>query len=105
MRELTQADWRLVAAAELGRRGVPPTKVPEIRRLACEYGRLQEASCNYGLTSRQEARERNIEARLAVLGSEFGISFHVSGDPRGATVYITETNDKDTVLVRTRLDC
>jgi|SRR5882724_140579 len=57
-----------------------------ICKLSRSHGRLQESACNYGLTPRQESRERNIESEITKLASELGFGVEFSGDPRGYTV-------------------
>jgi hypothetical protein len=70
----------------------------ELMRLSRSHHYLQEASCNGELTSRQEARERNIEAKIVELAKLVGADrVRFGGDPRGCTVKLVfpsgRTND------------
>ncbi len=66
-------------------------------KLGRSHRRLQEADCNYGLTPRQQARERNIEEQIRQLCQPHGITPVFQGDPRGTTVKLVvpsgATND------------
>lgn len=49
--------------------------------------RLDEASCNYGLSARQETRISNLEKQAAEIAAAFGGAAYHQGDPRGAALY------------------
>lgn len=67
----------------------------ELMKLARSYQRLQEADCNYGLSPRQQTRERNIEKRIRAIVERLGLSgVKFSGDPRGYTVKIVLPSGK-----------
>lgn len=63
-------------------------KFDRVWSLSRSYARLQEAECNYGLTPRQESRQKNIEQEISGICEELGFRVRFDGDPRGYTVRI-----------------
>ena len=62
----------------------------ELRPIAKSLHKLDENSCNYGLSPRQEKRETRLEKKGQELAKELGLKFYHQGDPRGATVYLID---------------
>ncbi len=58
----------------------------ELNSLANSYFRLQEISCNQGLTEKQEKREAMLERKIVELASNLVGRVEFRGDPRGYTV-------------------
>ena len=53
---------------------------------AKSYHSLQEHSCNFGLTERQEKREQTLEKQIMGLAECLGMKVEFQGDPRGYVV-------------------
>jgi hypothetical protein len=61
----------------------------ELCSLARALHRLNEVSCNCGLTPRQEKRMQNLEDKVRSILARAGMALnHFNGDPRGYAVYI-----------------
>jgi hypothetical protein len=56
---------------------------------------LDEASCNYGLTPRQESREATLEKEADTICTGHKLRAYHQGDPRGWSLYIIKTNQED----------
>ncbi len=65
-------------------------RVSQLRKISNSLQHLAEASCNYGLTKRQETRERNLLQKGKELAQELGYEFYHQGDPRGCQVYLLD---------------
>jgi predicted RNA-binding protein Jag len=63
-------------------------KFERVWKLSRSYAKLQEARCNYELSSRQESREANMEKEITAICEEMGFSVSFDGDPRGYTVKV-----------------
>lgn len=59
-----------------------------IQLIARALHRLDEAECNGELTSRQEARQRNLEQEARDTLARMGLHVYRQGDPRGWPIYI-----------------
>jgi len=55
----------------------------ELWRIANSLNHLNEVDANYGLSSRQVMRERNLQRRAAELADDLGFVVMHNGDPRG----------------------
>lgn len=64
----------------------------EIYRLAQSQARLALASCNYGLSERQEKRQETIAKEIGAVAEFYKLTAQCFGDPRGYTVKL---NGKD----------
>src|SRR5579885_888890 len=91
MRELAQQAVLSAYIASIGKR-TPREAAHDATELcssARALHRLNEASCNYGLTPRQEKRMQSLEERIRTVLTRAGLSLnHFNGDPRGYAVYI-----------------
>lgn len=73
---------------------------PQLLKIAKSLHRLDEASCNYGLTPRQESAVNKLETRaneiVAMIAKFTGMpglcTFHQS-DPRGASLYVCKPEE------------
>jgi len=63
-------------------------RLGELRKISWSLRHLNENSCNYGLTPRQEKREENLEKKAKELGEGLGFKVYFQGDPRGCAVYL-----------------
>jgi len=59
-----------------------------LRKLANQLHHLDEASCNYGLTDRQEKREEKLEKIANDFAKKIGFLAYHQGDPRGCSLYL-----------------
>lgn len=59
-----------------------------LQAIARSLHRLDEASCNYGLTPRQEKREENLEREAMKIAEDKGWHLYRQGDPRGWPLYV-----------------
>ena len=66
----------------------------ELQRITRQLHRLDENSCNYGLTERQEKRQENLEREAQKIAERLGFKFYHQGDPRGLTGWLL-TKDQD----------
>lgn len=57
-----------------------------IYELAKSVSALAVASCNYGLSARQETRRENIAKEINEIAARWGFTAYCFGDPRGYTV-------------------
>jgi len=62
----------------------------ELEKIARQLHRLHEASCNYGLTSRQEKREEKLKEKARELAGQLGLKIFIQGDPRGLPLFLIE---------------
>jgi hypothetical protein len=62
-----------------------------LQKIAKSLHHLDECSCNYGLTPRQETREKNLEAKAQQLASEFSLVVYHQSDPRGCSLYLLDS--------------
>ena len=80
--ELKRADWLL----------------DQLKEISHKLHRLDENACNYGLTKRQETREKNLEKEATELTEEMGklmektngLRIYRQGDPRGCSLYLID---------------
>lgn len=68
----------------------------ELLKIAKSLHKLDENSCNYGLTPRQEAQKNKLEARADELAQSLGLKAYHQGDPRGGTLYLIDETMNDT---------
>ncbi len=65
-----------------------------LQAIARSLHRLNEASCNYGLTPRQEKHEETLEREAAEIAAKVeGWHVYRQGDPRGWPLYIWSDED------------
>jgi hypothetical protein len=91
MRELAQQVALSVYIASLGKRapGETARDAPELCSLARALHRLNETSCHYGLTPRQEKQMQSLENNVRTALGRAGLALnHFNGDPRGYGVFI-----------------
>jgi hypothetical protein len=91
MRDSTQQAVLSAYVASIGKRSPREAAhdATELCSLARALHRLNEVSCNSGLTPRQEKRMQSLEDKVrTVLGRAGLILNHFNGDPRGCAVYI-----------------
>jgi len=69
-------------------------RMRELKKIAKSLHHLDECSCNYGLTPRQETRETNLEKKAEEIAKEMGLILYRQGDPRGCSLYLLE-NEED----------
>ncbi len=67
-------------------------RLDKIARLLHNY---DTASCNTGLTPRQEKRVVNLENEAGAISKHFGFQFYHQGDPRGWPLYLVAGDEKD----------
>ena len=80
------AQFTNILLIESGRPEIPARQVAQIYMPARRLSRLAVADCNDGLTDKQKRLEVRTSAALAALGEELGVTFTLSGDPRGYVV-------------------
>lgn len=80
-------------AAELAQYGLKPWAVAELQAIARSLHRLDEASCNYGLTERQDKKEARLESDAAAIAKDARLKVYRQGDPRGWPLYIYRQRD------------
>jgi len=61
-----------------------------LQNLARSLHHSYENECNYGLTQRQETRERNLWAQVETLATKYGVYVQEQGDPRGWPILISK---------------
>lgn len=91
MRELTQQAVLSAFIASIGKRTPREAAhdATELFSLARALHRLNEVSCNCGLTPRQEKRMQNLEEKVRTVLGRAGLALsHFNGDPRGYAVYV-----------------
>ena len=59
-----------------------------LQAIARALHRLDEAACNYGLSTRQEQRGHRLETQARLLAEAYDLSVYRQGDPRGWPLYI-----------------
>ena len=90
----TMRQVRAENAADLARYGLRSYQVARLQEIAGSLHRLDEASCNYGLTERQERNETRLEAEAAAIAKSVrGLRVYRQGDPRGWPLYIYRLRD------------
>lgn len=67
---------------------IPLYQAFALQKLARSLHRSYENECNYGLTDRQEKRERNLWAKVETMAKEYGFHVEEQGDPRGWPIII-----------------
>lgn len=60
--------------------------------LAKQLAALSVASCNYGLSSRQEKRQERLAREVVEIAGWYGLKATTGGDPRGYVVRLTGKN-------------
>ena len=91
MRELAQQAVLSAYIASIGKRTPREAAhdATELCSLALALHRLNEASCNYGLTPQQKKRMQILEDRVRTVLGQAGLTLnHFNGDPRGYAVYV-----------------
>ena len=63
----------------------------ELRPIAKRLHTLAENDFNYGLTPRQETLEKNLIEKARKIAREHGLYAYHQGDPRGNSLYLTDT--------------
>lgn len=61
-----------------------------LQRLARSLHRSYENDCSYGLTERQEKRERKLWSQVQAIADDNGIYVREQGDPRGWPIIISK---------------
>ena len=64
------------------------SRIEALRKISRSLHHLAEVSCNYGLTPRQETREKNLLKKAETLAAEIGLKIYHQGDPRGCALYL-----------------
>jgi hypothetical protein len=91
MRELAQQAVLSAYIASIGKRTPREAAhdAAELYSLARALRRLNEVSCNYGLTPRQEKRMRGLEDSIRTVLGQTGLALnHSDNDPRGYSLYV-----------------
>ena len=83
-----RAKWRSENVADLGKLGLPWQTINRLQEIARALHRLDELSCNEGLSDRQEARVERLENEARALAKAHGWNVYVQGDPRGWPLYL-----------------
>jgi len=60
----------------------------KLKKIARRLHRLDENTCNYGLTKRQEKRVEKLEKEAKEIANRLGLDAYHQGDPRGATLWL-----------------
>ncbi len=60
----------------------------ELRKISNSLHSLNECACNYGLTERQEKREKRLEEKAQIIAKELDLAVYFQGDPRGCALYL-----------------
>lgn len=63
--------------------GLTADQARQLQGIALRLHHLYECECNYGLTPRQEARERTLNKQVAEIAQATGLTIRTQGDPRG----------------------
>ena len=63
----------------------------ELRKISYSLNRLDVAACNYQLTKRQEKRVEKLEKEAFEIANKFGLKAYHQRDPRGCSLYLTES--------------
>ena len=63
--------------------GIDMFAAKQLQKLAKSLHRSHENECNYGLTPRQETRERNLWKNVEAIAERFSFCAQEQGDPRG----------------------
>ena len=82
------ANVRARNAAELGAKGIVPGDALRLQAISRSLHRLAEASCNYGLTERQDKREDRLVEEATAIAHRYGLLAYHQGDPRGWNLYM-----------------
>ena len=69
--------------------GIDLMPAMQLQKLAKSLHRSHENECNYGLTPRQETRERNIMVQIESIAGHFDLYVAEQGDPRGWPIIIS----------------
>lgn len=67
----------------------------ELKKISKALHHLDECSCNYGLTKRQETRLEKLERRAEEIAARYGMFAYHQGDPRGCSLYLITEEQKD----------
>ena len=59
-----------------------------LQRISHRLRQLDEASCNWGLTERQEKREERLEKQAQDIADKYNRFAYHQGDPRGWSLYL-----------------
>ncbi len=62
-----------------------------LQRISHRLHQLDENSCNYGLTQRQEKRVDRLERQAQEIAEQYGRAAYHQGDPRGWSLYLVIT--------------
>lgn len=68
--------------------------VAELRKVAKQLGTLAVNACNYGLSDRQETRQRNLTKQAEAIAESYGFRADTGGDPRGYVVKLFDPQDE-----------
>lgn len=70
--------------------------IRNLQKISRSLHKLDENACNYGLTKRQETRQKNLLQEAQTLAQKLGLHTYHQGDPRGCSLYLVEdTKDID----------
>ena len=61
-----------------------------LQRISHRLHSLDEASCNWGLTERQEKRVVNLEKQANEIASKYKLQAYHQSDPRGWSLYLLD---------------
>ena len=86
--EYKRREARTVNAYQLFKLGLGPYITAELQDLARQLHRADENACNYELSSRQEARRKNLFKRAKELAPELYLEHQA--DPRGWPIIISD---------------
>ena len=74
------------------------TAFEKLAKIRDQLHRLDETSCNFGLTERQEKREAKLEKEAHEIAESLKLQSYHQGDPRGWSLYLLDRNDKEPEL-------
>jgi len=69
---------------------IDPIHAFRLQQLAKSLHRYHEHDCNYGLTGRQEKRERHTWAQVETIARYYNLCVQEQGDPRGWPIIISK---------------
>ena len=89
------ATVRMRNYGDLITKGINNERALQLQKISRQLHTLDEASCNWGLTPRQEKREENLEAKAELIAGEHGLKAYHQGDPRGWSLYLLKPEETD----------
>jgi len=67
----------------------------DLRVIAKKLHKLDEAGCNYGLSSRQEKRRNNLIQAASIIAAYMGLAIYHQGDPQEWPLYLVPPDGKN----------